>query len=68
MLEEAVEVMRELWRGGFVDHHGRHYTVENARLYTLPKQEIPVYISGFGPQGRGPRRPDRGRIHHHFTR
>jgi G6PDH family F420-dependent oxidoreductase len=36
MLEESIEVIRALWRGEFVDHHGPHYTVENARLYTLP--------------------------------
>ena len=36
MLEEAVEVMRELWQGEFIYHHGRHYTVENARIYTRP--------------------------------
>src|SRR3978361_635539 len=41
MLEEAVDVMRELWRGDFVDHHGPHYTVENARLYTLPDHTPP---------------------------
>jgi len=50
MLEEAVEVMRKLWGGDFVDHHGKHYTVENARLYTLPDTGIPVYISAFGPK------------------
>jgi G6PDH family F420-dependent oxidoreductase len=50
MLEEAVEVMRELWTGSFVDHYGPHYTVENARLYTLPDQQLPVYVSGFGPR------------------
>ena len=50
MLEEAVEVMRELWAGGFVDHSGRHYTVEHARIYTLPDEPPPVYISGFGPK------------------
>jgi G6PDH family F420-dependent oxidoreductase len=48
MLEEAVEVMRTLWKGEYVDHHGEYYTVENARIYTLPKQPIPVYVSGFG--------------------
>ncbi|MBX6357624.1 MAG: TIGR03557 family F420-dependent LLM class oxidoreductase [Micromonosporaceae bacterium] len=48
MLEEAVEVMRKLWAGGFVDHRGRHYTVENARVYTLPEQAPKVYVSGFG--------------------
>jgi G6PDH family F420-dependent oxidoreductase len=50
MLEEAVDVMRSLWRGGYVDHHGEYYTVENARLYTLPDDPIPVYVSAFGPK------------------
>src|SRR4051812_35810556 len=36
MLEESIEVMRALWQGGFVTHHGKHYTVEHARVYTLP--------------------------------
>jgi G6PDH family F420-dependent oxidoreductase len=50
MLDEAVEVMRELWRGGTVTHVGRHYRVEGARLYTLPRQPIDVLVSGFGPK------------------
>jgi G6PDH family F420-dependent oxidoreductase len=50
MLEEAVAVMRELWGGGFVTRYGEHYTVENARIYTLPAEQIPVYVSGFGPK------------------
>jgi G6PDH family F420-dependent oxidoreductase len=50
MLEEAVEVMRKLWTGEEVTHHGRHYTVENARIYTLPESPPEVYISGFGPK------------------
>ncbi|MGI5211719.1 TIGR03557 family F420-dependent LLM class oxidoreductase [Plantactinospora sp. CA-290183] len=50
MLEEAVEVMRELWKGGFVEHRGKHYTVENARIYTLPETPPSIYISGFGPK------------------
>jgi G6PDH family F420-dependent oxidoreductase len=50
MLAEAVEVMRRLWTGEVVDHHGRHYTVENARIYTLPEEPPEVYVSGFGPE------------------
>ena len=46
MLEEAVEVMRLLWKGGTKDHEGKHYTVENARLYTLPEEPPEVLISG----------------------
>src|SRR3954447_13222475 len=50
MLEEAVEVMRLLWRGGQRSHRGRHYTVENARIYDLPGEPPPVLVSGFGPK------------------
>ncbi|MBO4210582.1 TIGR03557 family F420-dependent LLM class oxidoreductase [Micromonospora echinofusca] len=50
MLEESVEVMRKLWAGGFVNHRGRHYTVEHARIYTRPDTPPPVYVSGFGPK------------------
>ncbi len=48
MLEEAIEVIRELWTGAFVDHHGAHYTVENARIYTLPEETPQIHVSGFG--------------------
>ena len=50
MLEEAIEIMRGLWQGGNYSHHGKHYTVENARIYTLPEQPIEIHISGFGPK------------------
>jgi coenzyme F420-dependent glucose-6-phosphate dehydrogenase len=49
MLEEAVAVIRELWRGGWVEHHGRHYTVENARIYTLPDEPPPIVVAAGGP-------------------
>jgi G6PDH family F420-dependent oxidoreductase len=48
MLEEAVEVIRTLWQGGSQSHRGRHYRVENARIYDLPEQPTPILISGFG--------------------
>ena len=50
MLEEAVDLMRELWDGGFVTRAGRHYRVDHARIYTLPEEPPPVYVSGFGPK------------------
>jgi G6PDH family F420-dependent oxidoreductase len=50
MLEEAVGLMRDLFTGDQVNHHGQHFTAENARLYSLPAQPPPVYISGFGRQ------------------
>jgi G6PDH family F420-dependent oxidoreductase len=50
MLAEAVEVIRALWTTDRVDHHGRHYDIEDARLYSRPEQPPPVYVSGFGPK------------------
>src|ERR1700709_1081380 len=50
MLEEAVEVIRTLWKGGQRSHHGRHYTVENARVYDLPAAPPRILVAGFGPQ------------------
>jgi G6PDH family F420-dependent oxidoreductase len=50
MLEEAVEVIRKLWRGGVQSHRGRHYRVEHARIYDLPREPPPVIVSGFGPR------------------
>ena len=50
MLEEAIAVMRLLWQGGNQSHHGKYYTVENARLYTLPEQPVQVMIGAGGPK------------------
>src|SRR3954469_12632605 len=50
MLEEAIAICRELWTGEQLSHDGRHYLVENARLYTLPDTPPPIYVSGFGPK------------------
>jgi coenzyme F420-dependent glucose-6-phosphate dehydrogenase len=50
MLEEAVEVIRLLWQGELRSHRGRHYTVENARLYTLPPEPPPILVAAGGPE------------------
>jgi G6PDH family F420-dependent oxidoreductase len=50
MLEEAVALIRLLWSGEAVNHDGRHYRVEHARLYTLPTSPPPILVSGFGPK------------------
>jgi G6PDH family F420-dependent oxidoreductase len=50
MLEEAVDVIRTLWQGGSQSHRGRHYRVENARIYDLPDRLPTILVSGFGPK------------------
>ncbi len=49
MLEEAIEVMRTLWQGGYQTHRGKHYTVEKARLYTLPEEPVSVAVAAASP-------------------
>ncbi len=46
MLEEAVGIIRQLWDGGPVDHHGAHYTVEQAQLFSLPDRPPPIVVAG----------------------
>jgi G6PDH family F420-dependent oxidoreductase len=50
MLDEAVQVIRTLWEGGFQDHRGLHYRVEHARVYDLPEVPPKIVVSGFGPK------------------
>lgn len=48
MLDEAVGILRELWTGETVDHRGKIFTVENARIFDPPVGTLPVIVSGFG--------------------
>jgi coenzyme F420-dependent glucose-6-phosphate dehydrogenase len=49
LLEEAIEVLRLLWQGGEQTHRGKHFTVDHARLYTLPEQPIPIAVAAAKP-------------------
>jgi G6PDH family F420-dependent oxidoreductase len=48
MFEESLEIIRLLWEGGEQSYWGAYYTVENARIYTLPEELPPILISGIG--------------------
>ena len=50
MLDEAVAVMRQLWQGGNQSWHGEFYTVENAQLFTVPKDGVQVMVAASGPK------------------
>ncbi|MEA2517483.1 MAG: hypothetical protein QOG16_1321 [Actinomycetota bacterium] len=49
MMAEAIEVIRLLWEGGLKSHHGKHYTVENARIYSLPERSPEIIVAAGGP-------------------
>jgi G6PDH family F420-dependent oxidoreductase len=48
MLEEAVSVMRDLFSGRLISHAGEHFTVDTARLYSVPDIPPRIFMSGFG--------------------
>ena len=50
MLAEAIEVIRLLWGGGYQSHRGRHFTVEQARIYTLPEELPPIVVAAGNPE------------------
>lgn len=50
LLAEAIEVLRLLWQGGEQTHRGEHFTVDHARLYTLPEQPIPIAVAAAKPE------------------
>lgn len=48
-LTEAVELIRALWSGEPVTHHGTYYLTNSAKLYTAPTQAIPILASALVP-------------------
>ena len=49
-LDEGLGVLRELWSGDEVRHHGAHYTVDGVTLAPRPVQEqVPIWIGGNKP-------------------
>lgn len=45
-MDEMIEVMRTLWAGGMVEHHGEHYDFGRLQMSPAPKARIPILIGG----------------------
>jgi probable F420-dependent oxidoreductase len=53
MLDEGLDLLRRLWSGEEVRHHGEHYTVDGVTLKPTPVQEhLPIWIGGNKPASR----------------
>jgi G6PDH family F420-dependent oxidoreductase len=48
MFEEAIGLIRELWKGEVTSQWGDYYTVEDARLYTVPNTLPPIMVAASG--------------------
>ncbi len=50
MLVEAIEIIGSLFDGeGTVNFRGRHFDVEQARLWDLPDERVPIGVAASGP-------------------
>jgi G6PDH family F420-dependent oxidoreductase len=45
MLEEAVEIIKKLFGGDYETYRGKHYTVEQLKLYDAPEEPAPVIVA-----------------------
>ena len=44
--DEMIEILRKLWTGEMVEHHGRFYDFEPLRMLPAPSERIPLYVGG----------------------
>lgn len=45
-MEEMIEVMRTLWAGGMVEHHGEFYDFGPVEMRPTPPEPVPIYVGG----------------------
>lgn len=50
MLTEAVEIIRRLWSGEYVNVDGRYFQVDSGKLWDLPDQPVELGIAASGAQ------------------
>ncbi len=45
-LDEMIEILRKVWAGGMVEHHGRYYDFDRLQMVPKPPAPVPIYIGG----------------------
>jgi G6PDH family F420-dependent oxidoreductase len=50
MLTEALQIICDLFDGGYVNLRGEHFDVESAKLWDLPEARVPIGLAVSGPQ------------------
>jgi G6PDH family F420-dependent oxidoreductase len=50
MLLEALEIITDLFGGGYVDYKGEHFRVDSAKVWDLPTTPVPIGVAVSGEQ------------------
>ena len=45
-MDEMVDVIRALWAGGMVEHHGEFYDFDPVEMRPAPPGPVPIYVGG----------------------
>jgi G6PDH family F420-dependent oxidoreductase len=50
MMQEAIDIIKKLFSGDVAKHDdGTYFTMERVRMWTLPKEPVPIYVATAGP-------------------
>jgi probable F420-dependent oxidoreductase len=45
-MEEQIDVLRALWAGGMVEHHGEFYDFDRLEISPVPADPVPILVGG----------------------
>ena len=45
-LDESIAVLRKVWAGGMVEHHGRSFDFPRLQMSPKPSRPVPIYVGG----------------------
>jgi len=45
--DEMIEILRAVWTGEMVEHHGEFYDFDRLEMNPAPKERIPIWVGGF---------------------
>lgn len=45
-MDEEVEILRTLWKGGMQEFHGKHYNFDRLEISPVPARPVPILVGG----------------------
>ncbi len=48
-MDEMIDVLRKLWAGGMVEHHGEYFDFEPLQIAPAPERQVPIIVGGGNP-------------------